>query len=303
VAIGLPLLDHLRLANRLLGAAARSGSPEAQAAAAAIGTPALGRVRRAKVRGWSQIDGAWATAAQHRALLAQSAALLTRLPSPATADVLAELRRAATSPATVTYVRLPRGVFYPWPRDATFDTQDVVIDVDKPAQVRLTVYAEDGPVVRTLLQDADPGSAAISWDGTSSSGATVAAGVYRYAFDVVDRMGTRIRVPGLGAFRVARDSTAPVVLSGTVRQGARVGGQRRLIVQWQVQEPLSPCVRSWLLLRNGDTALTVRLHDSLQTATVRRLAALHPGTWHATLVFIDGSGNRARHAAGALVVR
>ncbi|MCW2926897.1 MAG: hypothetical protein JWM86_865, partial [Thermoleophilia bacterium] len=112
------------------------------------------------------------------------------------------------------------------------------------------------------------------------------------------------RVPGLEQFRIARDTVAPVVRRATVR-AVSAGGVRRLVVAWDVEEVHSPNVRSWLLLQQGASRRSIQLHGTLRTASVRRvLAADTPaGSWRASFVFIDGSGNRVAHAAGTVVVR
>jgi hypothetical protein len=62
-------------------------------------------------------------------------------------------------------------------------------------------------------------------------------------------------------------------------------------------------VHSWLELRRGGSVERVELHASLQKATVRRAVSLTRGTWTTSLVFEDGSGNRATRAGSDVVVR
>jgi hypothetical protein len=101
---------------------------------------------------------------------------------------------------------------------------------------------------------------------------------------------------------VARDTTAPTIQTATARLVGS-GATRRVIASWAVTEEHSPHVGSWLLLTDGSRVERLRLHDSIQRATVRRTVDLTPGTWRGTFVFIDGSGNRVSRPAGSFVFR
>ena len=298
-----PLLVHLRIANRVAGAAASTGSAPAIRASAGLAARAMVRVRAARARGWSRIDGAWSTLAGHRALVTQ-ATLLERLhPHVLTRSVIVALRAALGSRAVVDFGRLPLAAFYPWPRDGAFDDQRVVVDIDKPAAIALVIYGAGDAVVRTIETSVDPGTTTLTWDGTGTDGAILGAGEYRYLLAVRDRAGVRVRVPGLEQFTIARDTAAPKVNSGAVRIVGS-GSARRAVATWSVEEVHSPVVSTWLVLaRDGGDNQSVKLHDSIHAATVRRPITLTAGSWRATLVFIDGSGNRAQHPAGAFTVR
>jgi hypothetical protein len=118
----------------------------------------------------------------------------------------------------------------------------------------------------------------------------------------VDLLGNRVRVAGLEQFTVARDTTPPTVRTASVRSFV-TAGQRRLIASWDVDELHSPQVHSWLVLQQAGTTRLVELHPTLQRATVRRLVTLARGTWTASFVFEDGSGNRATRPVDSIVVR
>lgn len=300
----LPLLEHLMASNRLALAAARSGQTAPNVIARAIGQRTLVRVRGARSRAWSRIDGRWTSAAQHRSLVVGAAALAGRIATPANLKLARELRGTLTDPAAVDFGSLPVDAFYPWPRDTAFDSQAVSVDIDKPATLELAVYGPDERVVRTVTLAVDPGVTSLTWDGSDATGVTLGAGDYRYAITATDPVGNAVRVPGLEQFRIARDTAAPAVRRATVR-AVTSGGVRRLVASWDVAEVHSPQVRSWLLLQNGATRRSIQLHGTLRTASVRRVLAADtpPGTWRASFVFIDGSGNRTAHAAGNLVVR
>lgn len=166
------------------------------------------------------------------------------------------------------------------------------------------MFAADDRVVRTVSTTVVPGAASLTWDGADDAGTTLAAGDYRYVIAATDPLGNAVRVPGLEQFRIARDHEAPHVQRATARS-VTAGGVRRIVASWDVQEVHSPNVRSWLLLQQGSSRLSIPLHGSLRTASVRRLlpAGSRAGAWRASFVFIDGSGNRASQAAGTLVVR
>jgi len=298
----LALLEHLRVANRLGATAARSSNTLTTTAARNVALRAFPRIRSSRVRGWSQVDGAWSPLRVHRALVQQSRTLLRGVPNAATDSAVTALARALVVAPQLDFGTLPVAAFYPWPRDAAYDTQTVTIDVDKPVLLRMLVYAPDGRVVRTVETHVEPGVNSITWDGAATDGAVLEAGDYRYNLDATDRAGNRVRVPGLEQFRIARDTTAPAVTSATVRH---VGAEsvRRLVAGWDVTESHSPQVRTWLLLQQGSARRSMRLHESLQRATVRRTSDLPAGTWRVSFVFVDGSGNRTSQGAGSIVVR
>lgn len=298
---GQPLLAHLRVANRVALAADASGSAAARVAARGVAARAFVRVRAARQAGWSRIDGSWATVAAHRTLVAQSSALVARLPHATTAQAVQALRAALTTPPDLDFGTLPAAAFYPWPRDAAFDTQSVSVSVDKPGSLTLTVYGPDGGVVRSVPADVLPGPATLSWDGTAADGSTLGPGEYRYNLDAVDLAGNHVRVPGLDEFEIARDTTPPTVHTASVRHLVS-GGTRRLVASWDVEEVHSPNVRTWLLLQSGAERQSLDLHPSLQRATVRRIVTLARGTWRASYTFVDGSGNRTSSPAGTVVV-
>ncbi|MEO6867200.1 MAG: hypothetical protein ABI200_04190, partial [Gaiellales bacterium] len=296
------LLGQLRIANRLARAAEVSRLAVAQRTSRKIGLRAFVRVRAAQVQGWSRIGDAWSTATQHRTLVSQSRLLIKRVPHPKSAAVVEQLVRSLKQPTSVEFGQLPDEPFYPWPRDGAFDTQAVTLAVDKPTEMIFSVYQPDGAVIRTMTQTVDPGSLTFTWDGGMTDGSIVEAGEYRYNLDAVDRLGNKVRVPGLKQFSVVRDTTKPTFKSAQVRH-VRSGGTGRIIAGWEVEEIHSPQVRTWLMLRKGSERASIKLHDRVQKATVRRATTLAPGTWNATFVFIDGSGNRTSHNAGQLVVR
>jgi hypothetical protein len=298
----LPTLQHLVIANRVLTGAAGSSSNQTASVARNVAARALVRVRASRARAWSRIDGEWATITQHRTLVGQARLMLRRAPHATTSAALRMLERDLTTPARVSFSSLPTGAFYPWPRDGAFDSQSVIIDVDKPAVVKLLIYGDDGGLVRSIAARVVPGHSTLAWDGSSSDGSIAPVGDYRYNVDVRDPAGNRVRVPGLQQFRIARDTVKPTIVSTTVRIVGN-GASRRVIAAWDVDEQHSPQVRSWLVLRSGTQSTSIRLHDSIQQATVRRALSIAPGTWSATMVFIDGSGNRSQRRLASITLR
>lgn len=295
-------IEHLRIANRVSIAAASGGNHAARAVARSVAVRVFVRVRAARARSWSRIGGEWSTLAAHRALVAQSEALLRRVPHSATAGHVGAMRATLTTPPGVDFSALPTGEFYPWPRDAAFDSQSFTVDLDEPATLTLTVYAPDGAAVRSVESAVLPGPATISWDGAAADGSILGPGEYRYNVDATDRAGNRVRVAGLDQFTIARDTTPPAVRHATVRHLV-AGGTRRLVVSWDVEEVHSPNVRTWLVLTDGTRRMSFALHQTLRAATVRRVVTLAPGSWRAGFVASDGSGNRTRQALGTVVVR
>ncbi len=298
----LPLLEHLVLANRVAAVGARSDAPGVDATTSNLVVRAMVRVRAARARGWSRIDGAWASGPAHKVLVAQATLLLRRHPHARTDAVVDDLRAALRTPAKVDFGTLPVAAFYPWPRDGAFDTQAVTVDVNKPGTVSLLVYGPGDAPIRTVSTTVEPGVVTLTWDGNDTAGVTQGAGDYRYNVDVLDPIGNRARVPGLERFRVARDTTPPTVQTATVRVIGS-GAARRVVATWAVTEEHSPQVTTWLLLANGTATERIQLHDSLQRATVRKPVTLAAGSWKATLVFGDGSGNRVSRTAGSFEIR
>ncbi len=298
----LPLIEHLRIANRVAAVGARSDDAMTNATSSNLAVRAMVRIRASRARAWSRTDGAWSTGPQHRALVAQSALLLRRHPHANTGRVVESLQASLRTSATVGFKTLPIDEFYPWPRDGAFDTQTVMLDVDKPATVTMLVYGTDDTPIRSISTEVDPGMLMLTWDGANDAGAIQEAGDYRYNVDLVDPVGNRARVPGLERFRIARDTTPPTVETATVRVIGS-GAARRIVVSWAVAEQHSPRVTTWLLLTSGDRTERFQLHDSLQRATVRKPLSIPAGTWRATLVFGDGSGNRASQPAGSFEIR
>lgn len=296
-----PLLEHLRIANRLALAADLSRSSLARTTARSVALRAHVRVRGSRARGWSRIDGAWSTGSQHRLLVGQARALVRRVPHETTAAAVAALRAASTSDPAIDFQTLPSGEFYPFPRDGAFDSQSLTFDVDKPVDLTFIIYGEDDRPVRTTEQQVLPGIASFGWNGADDHGTILGPGDYRYVIAAVDPLRNAVRIPGLEQFRIARDTTAPRVETANARYVAT--GQRRVIASWNVHEVHSPAVRSTLLLRRGATTRTLQLHGSLQQATVRKPQVLGRGTWTVTFVFVDGSGNRTQRSAGSIVVR
>lgn len=298
----LGLLQQLTIAARTANGAANATDARSRAVARNVVMRTYVRVRASRSRSWSRIDGAWATAAQHRMLVSGATALLRLYPHPATSTVVQQLRDALTTAPSVTFTTIPKAPFYPWPRDGAFDQQQVGVDIDKPARLTLLVYAPDGKLARGVFADAMPGDATLAWDGARRDGTIVDPGEYRYNVDARDLAGNRIRVPGLEQFTVARDTTPPTIVSASMRIVHTSTGNRA-IVGWDVDEQHSPRVRSWLVLRSGDASTSVRLHESIQQATVRRDLTIAPGSWRAVIVFIDGSGNRSQRLLGTYDVR
>ncbi len=296
------LRTQLRIALRVANGVHDDSPLAVRAVARNLATRSYVGVRAARQRSWSRFDGVWSTLAVHRALVNQSRALLRRFPHGATSSVVAELASDLTTAPTLRFEALPSEPFYPFPRDGAFDSQQVQVDVDKPARLLLLVYADDGSLLRGVVANVEPGVATLAWDGTRPDGTTVDAAEYRYNVDARDLAGNRRRVPGLEQFAVARDTTPPKVVSASMRVLGS-GASSRAIVGWDIDEVHSPIVRSWLVLRSGDQSASVRLHDTAQQATVRRSLTVAPGSWRAVVVFIDGSGNRSAKLLGTYTVR
>ena len=65
-----------------------------------------------------------------------------------------------------------------------FMVASITYDVAKSTPIAIRVYDAQGRVVRTLVaQNAAPGHYAITWDGRSATGRTLAAGTYFVRFE------------------------------------------------------------------------------------------------------------------------
>ena len=296
-----PLLDHLLIANRLM--LANGGDTRARAVAGAVAVGAYARVRRAATPTWSRLDGRWSTGAEQRALVARTTSLLGRFPHAPTALVVTRLRHGLVTAPAATLRTLPSGVFYPWPRDATLDTQSMTAATNKPCTLELVIYGADAAPVKTLSQVAEPGLSTFTWDGTAADGRTLGAGDYRYVVVATDLAGNRMELPGLRSFHIARDTTPPKIVAASVRYLDNGALGARIVANWQVEETLSPRVRTFLVLRNGAVHQSLLLDEASQARGLRRQLKLAPGTWHTTFVFLDGSGNRMSQTGADLMVR
>ncbi|MCW2949548.1 MAG: hypothetical protein JWN41_561 [Thermoleophilia bacterium] len=298
-----PIAVHLAIASRLATAAVASHDARARSAAGATALGAYARVRAATTPTWSRTNGHWSTAKEHRALVTGSSVLLGTFPHPPTAAAVMRLRRSLSTSPVVALRSIPIGSFYPWPRDATLDTQAITAAINKPAALALVIYGSDGATLHRSSQPVDPGVVTIAWDGTRTNGTTVGAGEYRYQLIATDYVGNRRVLPGLKVFRVARDTTPPIVRAAAVRYLNSGALGARVIASWQVEEPLSPRVRTFLVLVSGARHQSMLLADGPPTKAVRHSVRLARGRWNATFVFLDGSGHRVSRAAGALMVR
>jgi hypothetical protein len=296
-----PLLDHLVIAHRL--AVAAGGQLRGRAAAGTVAVGAYARVRAAATPTWSRLEGRWSTGAQQRALVARASLLLARYPHAPTSRVVEQMRRGLVTAPAATLRTLPSGVFYPWPRDAMLDTQSMTAATNKPGTLELVIYAPDGRQVRSLSQPVEPGQSTFAWDGAAADGSTLGAGEYRYVVVATDLAGNRLELPGLRSFQIARDGTPPTIRTTTVRYLDNGALGARIVASWQVEEPLSPRVRTFLLLSNGAQHQSLLLDEASQGRGLRRQLKLSPGTWHTTFVFLDGSGNRASRPGADLMVR
>jgi len=297
------VLDVVTIASRLELAATRGRSTPARLVAAKVTMHTYRRVRGATQRGWSRVDGHWATLAEHQRLTVSARALLRVRPHLATTAAVTRLAADLTTPTGVGFTTVPAGVFYPWPRDQAFDTQSFEIDVNKPATLTLVMYGADGATLRSIDQTVEPGAVQLTWDGAAASGAILGAGEYRYTINTMDLAGNALPVAGLEEFRIARDTTKPVVKLATLKYLTTGVLGPRLIASWNVEEVHSPNVRTYVILRAGGATRSILLDDRARVNTMRHSVTLPAGKWRASYVFIDGSGNRASQAAGTLTVR
>jgi hypothetical protein len=299
------VLTQLTIAQRLTRTAQVTRDAGADRAARAIVTSTYRRVAAsAGSGGWSRVDGTWSTRLQHRALITRTTTLLRRYPNATTVKVVRRLKSQLAKAADVRFRALPSGVFYPWPRDGAFDAQSVTVHTDKPGTAAIEIYGTGDAPVRVISQAVQPGDVLFTWDGGLADGTIAGAGEYSYVVVVDDVAGNHSRTPGLQTFTVARDTTPPSILTAAVsftREGA-LGP--RIVATWNVTEPISPIVRTQLrLTKPGGKRITVLLASSERQATMRRTMRLGNGTWHATFVFTDGSGNVATRDMADLVIR
>lgn len=295
--------ELLLVAARVAYAADRHEEFTARTAARRVAYLAYTRVRADTTATWSRTGGRWSTGAEHRALTRSTAALLVRVPHAPTAAAAVRLAAGLRTPPGVAFTSVPAGVFYPWPRDGAFDDQQLTVDVDKPGRARLTVFGSDGTVLREQEQAVEPGAVPLSWDGAAADGTIQPPGRYRYNVRIVDMAGNDTLAPGLRWFEVTRDRTPVAVRSASARYINGGSLPARLAARWDVEELHSPRVRTWIVLTGPAARRSVLLHSQDRTRGLRHPVTLPAGTWRATFVFIDGSGNRTAHRIDPLVVR
>ena len=100
----------------------------------------------------------------------------------------------------------------------------------------------------------NPAPRTIAWDGAAADGAILGPGEYRYAVRAIDLAGNRLVLAGLGGLRDrSRHDAAGRRPRRALRYvtGAPLGA--RVVARWNVVEPLSPHVRTTLVLASGAT--------------------------------------------------
>lgn len=297
-------LDAISSAVQLCSVARRLGDTSSTHVANRLARGAAVRLRHASRGGWSRVDGTWSTLPEHRQLIRLATRLQASMPSVALEATIAGLQSQLVSQPKVTYHQLPAAAFYPLPVDGAFDTSVVMVAVDKPVDLLVQVFDPSTAVlVRSINLAAVPGGTAISWDGRSDAGLTLAPGSYRYQLRAVDRAGNRSVVAGPREFRIARDEQAPKVRRAAVTLRGSSLSTRVLQVRWITDERISPVMHARLRLSGpggARRAVTIERRGPRSTARVR--VHMHAGLWTTRLVISDGSGNAAVAVRGRLVV-
>lgn len=121
----------------------------------------------------------------------------------------------------------------------------ILYDLDKQADVKVTIYDVLGREVRTLVAGAQaPGSYRVIWDGRNSSGRTVAPGVYLYRLQVKGKSEVKKMLFGIGErrARVAISGTVAAPMPGKQEQLSAVVRGKSFTVRIQNTETTSPVI-------------------------------------------------------------
>jgi hypothetical protein len=261
------------------------------------------RVAAARTTGWSRLAGRDTTLVQHRRLASSSTALARAAGDSSLRATAALLTASLHIAPNVQFNQLPKASFYPWPRDGVRDSTVVSVKVNKPGTAALLVFADDGHLVRQISMGVTSvGYTVLRWDGTGPDGTTpLGPGAYRYSIDATDLAGNHRVVPGLGAFMIARDTTAPTITTARLKYlGSPRKGYRRFSVVWRLDEPLSPVMGLSVVVRGGKVLRTHTIGSTSRTGTERFDLPVPTGRYTATFVAVDGSGNKATFKVASL---
>lgn len=296
-----PTLDALQQAITIKRIARTIGTSQSSSSGQRISVHAARLARSAYRSGWSRIGGRWSTLSQHRRLASLTTQLGQLRDDAPLTRIGTKLTQQLTKPPTVVFTTLPRHGFYPWPHDGAYDTDYASFVVDKPITVAASIYNTTGTRIRTITITAVPGPWNVTWDGAASDGRTQQPGSYTYTMTVTDLAGNTLPVAGIGGFTILRDTNPPTITLGRIRylSGAR---RRRIRIRWIVHEQVSPVLRTSVVLKYNGSRVVLNVPSTARSGTITANRRIPPGTWRATMIVVDGSGNTTTQALGTLTL-
>jgi hypothetical protein len=257
---------------------AAAQNADAQAYAGKLQAAATGLLPRFNTGYWSlySLGGAEATLHYHQYVVRLLSMLSNRTKDPVLTDYWNRFRDDLAEPPELKAGGAAPAI-YPWPLDGFRDDARIKFWLSKRSSVRLDIGQRH------------TGSLLVSrgWHTVSWRPGAVAPGTYQASLHAVDPAGNPADLE-LPPLEVRRDTQPP-------RVTARVRGSRLV---WHAADPGTPWLRLTLVLARGSAKRTL----SLGVHPLKGTARLHvpPGTWGATLVSSDSSGNAAKTRLGVV---
>lgn len=295
----LPLFEFLPRAERVARVAAVTRDRRAMRLQTRLVAQTLSRAKAADAGSWTRVNRRDATLDEHRLLVQHLSAIARHSRNPAVRSRAARFDAYMRTPPDVRFLRVPVGRFYPVPADGIKDTQALHLVTSKPGSIVVNVYDGTGNVIAAITANVRAGEWQGAWNGMNAGGRHVAVGSYRYSVTAADLAGNRRLLPGLGTFNVARDTTAPVIQSASLKHMGGVS-RRQLQVAWNVAETESPRMRIRLVITGNGTRKVLTLPGTARRGSVRLNTRLPRGTYRTTLQVYDGAGNGSARRTAVL---
>ena len=272
---------HLQAVLSIGDYAQLSGDAEAAELAARMQAGAVALLAQFDTGAWSlySLRGGEASLGYHSFVVSLLRRLAARTREPVFVDAAARFALYLRQPPAIT-VRPPVTTLYPVPADGFLDEARISFRLSKMSSVRLSVAG--GPAAVTLPR----GWHTVRW----RPGARPPA-LYYPRLVAVDLAGNRGEV-ALPAIEIRRDVDPPE-LAEAILSGSRLS--------WSAHDEGTPWLRLSVVLRRGGGARGLELGKRpLRGSLALRLPA---GSWDATLVARDSSGNRASVPLGPVRAR
>ena len=252
--------------------------PAAAALASQLQAAAVAMLPRFDTGYWSlySLGGAEAPLDYHKYVIRLLGILSRRSSDPTLAVYAQRFGDDLREPPALKLGAVP-GAIYPWPQDGYRDYARYIFWVSKRSTVRLQDVANvPKPIV-----------VARGWHSLLWSPGRIATGTYTPVLRAVDVVGNASDTE-LAPVDVRRDTQAPSV-------NAALAGRR---LYWRASDDASPWLSLKVVIRQSGRVRTLALgRESFRGSAVLAAPA---GTWRATLLAADSSGNTTQVALGSV---